>query len=110
MVEVFHSLIKIHALNSGGLNDVEKLGVFLDEVSKILGTEIIETSSHTFIPSGYTAYALLKESHVAIHTWPEESFAVLDILSCKKFPEDFKARVENLVKSTFSASSILFEN
>lgn len=35
-----------------------------------------------FDPVGATGFILLAESHVSIHTWPENSFAAIDVFSC----------------------------
>ncbi|MEM2707619.1 MAG: adenosylmethionine decarboxylase [Candidatus Pacearchaeota archaeon] len=37
---------------------------------------------HQFNPHGVTAFALLEESHISIHTWPEYDYLSLDIFSC----------------------------
>ncbi|RPF82434.1 MAG: adenosylmethionine decarboxylase [Rhodothermaceae bacterium TMED105] len=37
---------------------------------------------HEFSPQGYTVVALLSESHVSCHTWPEKSAACIDIFTC----------------------------
>lgn len=34
---------------------------------------------------GVTCVGVLSTSHVAIHTWPERSYAVLDVYSCREF-------------------------
>lgn len=34
---------------------------------------------------GISGVAILSTSHIAIHTWPEHSYAVLDIYSCRDF-------------------------
>ena len=39
-------------------------------------------SSHKFDPHGVTAIALLAESHISIHTWPEKCMAVCDVFTC----------------------------
>lgn len=33
---------------------------------------------------GITGMAILAESHIAIHTWPEEEFAAVDMFTCGK--------------------------
>jgi len=38
--------------------------------------------SHQFSPSGYTAAALLEESHITLHTWPEHRSVQIDIFTC----------------------------
>lgn len=37
---------------------------------------------HQFAPSGYTAAALLTESHITLHTWPEHKSVQVDIFTC----------------------------
>ena len=46
------------------------------------GFTIIKFIDHNFEPHGYTALWLLAESHCALHTFPEEKKAYLEISSC----------------------------
>ena len=43
---------------------------------------IVELTIKKFVPRGVTGYALLTESHIAIHTWPEYNYAAIDIFTC----------------------------
>ena len=43
---------------------------------------LLDISSHKFQPHGVTAVALLAESHISIHTWPENGMAVCDVFTC----------------------------
>ena len=38
--------------------------------------------SNKFDPQGVTAIALLAESHISIHTWPESNYSAVDIFTC----------------------------
>ncbi len=38
---------------------------------------------HHYAPHGWTLVLILKESHLAIHTWPEHGSAVVELLSCR---------------------------
>lgn len=40
--------------------------------------------SKQFHPQGVTVLALLSESHISIHTWPEKGTAAIDIYTCGK--------------------------
>ena len=40
--------------------------------------------SNKFDPQGVTAIALLAESHISIHTWPESNYSAVDIFTCGK--------------------------
>jgi S-adenosylmethionine decarboxylase len=46
------------------------------------GATVLKTVSHKFDPQGITAICLLSESHISIHTWPEEGKAALDVYTC----------------------------
>lgn len=52
---------------------------------------------------GVTGITVLSTSHAAIHTWPEECGARLDIDSCRDF-DDFV--VESLVREIFQATEV----
>ncbi len=43
---------------------------------------LLHEVSHQFSPQGVTALALIAESHVAIHTWPEYGYAAVDAFTC----------------------------
>ena len=43
---------------------------------------LLDVSSHKFSPCGVTAISLLAESHISIHTWPENGLAVCDVFTC----------------------------
>ena len=43
---------------------------------------IITIDVHEFSPHGVTGVALLAESHMSIHTWPEYGYAAVDIFTC----------------------------
>jgi S-adenosylmethionine decarboxylase proenzyme len=43
---------------------------------------VIQTISKKFDPQGVTVVCLLAESHISIHTWPEEGRAAVDVYTC----------------------------
>jgi S-adenosylmethionine/arginine decarboxylase-like enzyme len=48
------------------------------------GFQIIDQTEHHFKPIGYTLLILLAESHLAVHTFPEEGKVYIQISSCNK--------------------------
>lgn len=54
----------------------------LDRLVKISGHTVIHYKEHLFEPQGLTALWLLAESHLAMHTWPEEQKAYVQLSSC----------------------------
>ena len=43
---------------------------------------ILGEVANRFEPQGVTALALLSESHISVHTWPELSYAACDVFTC----------------------------
>ena len=43
---------------------------------------LLNFSYHKFEPQGLTALALLSESHMSIHTYPELGYAAVDVFTC----------------------------
>jgi len=77
-----HCIVELHGCPSHLLNDesfvVEALR---GAVSQGMATLLHEVS-HKFEPQGVTALALIAESHLAIHTWPEYGYAAADVFTC----------------------------
>ena len=47
------------------------------------GATILHSHMHHFSPfDGVSGVVLLAESHISIHTWPERSYAAIDIFMC----------------------------
>ena len=47
------------------------------------GATILHSHFHHFTPNGgVSGVVVLAESHISIHTWPERSFAAVDIFMC----------------------------
>jgi len=62
----------------------------LIEMRKISEPQIIEYpgNPNSFDAGGISAFILIAESHISIHTFVKQAFASIDIFSCKNF--DFK--------------------
>jgi S-adenosylmethionine decarboxylase proenzyme len=55
--------------------------VMLDAAS-MSGATIVGNIFHHFNPHGVTGVVVIAESHLAIHTWPEFSYASVDLFTC----------------------------
>ena len=56
------------------------------------GVTLLKLQLHHFRPGdGVTGVALLAESHISIHTWPERDYAAVDIFMCGKTSRPEKA-------------------
>lgn len=64
------------------LNDHEFLLNLLVRSATQANATVLDTVSHQFQPQGITAIALLAESHLSIHTWPELGYVAVDVFTC----------------------------
>ncbi|MEM9840597.1 MAG: adenosylmethionine decarboxylase [Pseudomonadota bacterium] len=47
------------------------------------GATLLHMHIHTFLPSGgLSGVAVLAESHISVHTWPERDYAAFDVFMC----------------------------
>lgn len=62
-------------------------------------TPVAPATWHVFpAPGGVTGYCLLRESHLAVHTFPELGFAAFDLYCCRALAEwDWAARLRALL-------------
>ena len=63
----------------------------LFHASILSNSEIIKIDFHKFNPQGVTAFAMLADSHISIHTWPEKGVAKCDIFTCSDRAKPEKA-------------------
>ena len=56
----------------------------MNNAAKLANATVLNLISNKFEPQGVTAIALLAESHLSIHTWPEEHYSAVDIFTCGK--------------------------
>ncbi|MDH3217771.1 MAG: adenosylmethionine decarboxylase [Candidatus Krumholzibacteria bacterium] len=64
------------------LDDQQALEAILHRAIQESGLTLISTSGHKFDPVGVTVVAVIGESHVVIHTYPEARHASIDIFTC----------------------------
>lgn len=86
-----HLLLEIYGANQEKLNDESYLRCIIGKSSKLANAKILNLISHKFNPQGVTAIALLAESHLSIHTWPELRYCAIDIFTCGNNMEPLSA-------------------
>jgi S-adenosylmethionine decarboxylase len=77
-----HYLLNLYGCSSLLLNDEHFLLDLIENAAIASGSTVLKTVSHKFEPQGITAICLLAESHISIHTWPEEGKAACDVYTC----------------------------
>jgi S-adenosylmethionine decarboxylase len=65
------------------LDDIGVIEVALRRAVKAAGATLLHLHLHEFSPNGgVSGVAVLAESHISIHTWPERGYAALDVFMC----------------------------
>ena len=77
-----HFLLELYKCNYEKLNDESFLRCTLNNAAKLANATVLNLISNKFEPQGITAIALLAESHLSIHSWPEAQYSAVDIFTC----------------------------
>lgn len=82
------------------LNKKQELLKLLVDACDVAKATICKVSSYDFQPQGFTAFVVLAESHLSIHTFPEEKTCAIDCFTCGKTcqPEQAVRFLENHLK------------
>ncbi|MBI1239098.1 MAG: adenosylmethionine decarboxylase [Alphaproteobacteria bacterium] len=65
------------------LDDPASMEQALVEAVTAAGATLLHIHIHKFSPNGgVSGVAVLAESHISVHTWPEKGFAAFDIFMC----------------------------
>jgi S-adenosylmethionine decarboxylase len=83
------------------LTDAGKLGAWCSDAVRAVGLDAVGELFHTFPatakgPGGVTATVLLAESHICVHTWPEQKAVTCDVYVCN-FGGDHSAKARGLM-------------
>ncbi|WP_262693755.1 adenosylmethionine decarboxylase [Kordiimonas aquimaris] len=64
------------------LNDAAFIEETLRKCIKAAGATLLHIHLHPFEPDGVSGVAVLAESHISVHTWPESGYAAFDVFMC----------------------------
>ncbi|WP_425449910.1 adenosylmethionine decarboxylase [Virgifigura deserti] len=86
------------------LDDLQHVEATLTEAVRATGATLLNIDLHHFTPNnGVSGVAVLAESHMSIHTWPELGYAALDIFVCGGCNPD---RAVPVLREAFKPTSI----
>lgn len=83
-------------------DDPNELAGIVNQLAKALKLQVVKSFYHRFSPSGVTYVAILAQSHLVIHTWPEYKTFHIDLVSCSDIVED---QVKEVLVDLFSEYS-----
>ena len=79
-----HCILELYGCDQTKLNDEAFMRTIVTSASKVAGATLLNMITHKFEPQGVTGLALLAESHISVHTWPESRYAAIDVFTCGK--------------------------
>ena len=75
--------ILLDCWNAKNLDDLDHIEATLRKAVDQSGATLLHIHLHHFTPNaGVSGVAVLAESHISIHTWPERDYAAVDIFMC----------------------------
>ena len=81
-----HLIVDLHGAKR--LNDIDHIEATLRRCVEAARATLLHIHLHHFQPSGVSGVAVLAESHISIHTWPENGYAALDVFMCGRANPD----------------------
>ncbi|MGH6676859.1 MAG: adenosylmethionine decarboxylase, partial [Xanthobacteraceae bacterium] len=96
-----HLIVDLHGAER--LDDIEHIEATLRRCVAASKATLLHIHLHHFQPSGVSGVAVLAESHISIHTWPEAGYAALDVFMCGSANPDACIPV---LREAFSAKRI----
>lgn len=77
-----HLLVELKDCNPAVLMNLQQVTDAMVAAAKEAKATIVDVSFHEFNPFGISGMVVIAESHLSIHTWPEYSYAAVDIFTC----------------------------
>jgi S-adenosylmethionine decarboxylase len=96
-----HLLVDLHEARY--LDDIDLIETTLRRCVDAAGATLLHIHLHHFQPNGVSGVAVLAESHISIHTWPEAGYAALDLFMCGKANPD---RCVPVLREAFKAGRV----
>jgi len=72
----------IEVVNGRGLDDEMRIQQAFRDCVTTCGATLLHIHTHKFSPQGVSGVAVLAESHISVHTWPEIGYGAFDVFMC----------------------------
>ena len=88
-----HVMVDVYGVEPGILNDPDQMGSILSGAAAAATLRpLAEPAIYRYPGQGLTVFLPIRESHFAIHTYPEHGYASIDIVSCALAERAARAR------------------
>lgn len=75
-------VLDLYECETTHLDDLGWVKATLVDAARVAGATIVQTVFHKFSPWGISGVVVIAESHLAIHVWPENRYAAIDVFTC----------------------------
>jgi S-adenosylmethionine decarboxylase len=72
----------IEVVDGRGLDDEHRIQTAFRDCVSACGATLLHIHTHKFSPQGVSRVAVLAESHISVHTWPEIGYGAFDVFMC----------------------------
>lgn len=76
-----HVIIELWGCNDS-INDAALVRTAMLDAVRAANATLLDINVHTFSPHGVTGVAVLQESHLSVHSWPEYGYVAADVFTC----------------------------
>ena len=76
----------------------------INKIAKAANVTVLKISKYEFEPQGFTILALLAESHMSFHTFPEKNIISFDFFTCGKISPSIAL---DIIKKEFKHKRII---
>ncbi|MEI4232891.1 adenosylmethionine decarboxylase [Roseovarius sp. D22-M7] len=93
----------IEVANGHGLDDEARIQQAFRDCVESCGATLVHIHTHKFSPQGVSGVAVLAESHISVHTWPEIGYGAFDVFMCG---DARPWRAVDVLKSAFGTADV----
>ncbi|MRG87666.1 adenosylmethionine decarboxylase [Salinibacillus xinjiangensis] len=98
-----HVIAELWHCNTDKLNDISLIEQIFVNAALKAGAEVREVAFHKFAPHGVSGVVIISESHLTIHSFPEHSYASIDVYTCGE-------RIDPNIAAEFIADALEAKN
>ena len=77
-----HILVSLYGISFTLLDDIAAIRAAFEKAVEACGATVLNRFSHQFHPQGCTVVYALAESHMSLHSFPENGCVAIDVYTC----------------------------
>jgi S-adenosylmethionine decarboxylase len=97
-----HLIAEYYDCRRDTLDEVDTIRKSMLDAAVALGATVLGDNFHQFTPHGVSGTVVIAESHLSVHTWPENGYVAVDIYTCGGLDPRIGF---NLLRERFGATS-----